>query len=81
MNTVAAVTRRTPGFTGWQQEGDAPRDELLTTEARRQLTSDSAVSEEHWAQFVEAYRPGGDPAVYLFRCLVCGARLFHMDFS
>jgi uncharacterized protein CbrC (UPF0167 family) len=94
IDTVAEVTRRTPGFTGWQQEawlvhcgdacafhGDAPANELLTAEARSQLAAKADVPPERWAQFVEAYVPGGDPAVYLFRCIVCGARRFHMDFS
>jgi hypothetical protein len=91
---VAEVTRRTPGFTGWQQEawlvhcgdacafhGDAPPNELLTIEARTQLAERGDVPSAQWTQFVEAYRPGGDPAVYLFRCTVCSSRRFYMDCS
>jgi len=93
-STVAEVTRRTPGFTGWQQEawlvhcgdacafhGDAPPEELLTADAQAQLAAKASVSIERWEAFVKAYRPGGDPAVYLFRCIACGERRFHMDFS
>jgi len=94
LDKVAEVTTRTPGFTGWQQEawlvhcgdacaflGDAERDELMTEEARVQLTGERHLSPDRWNQFMESYRPGGDPAVYVFRCLTCGVPRFHMDFS
>jgi uncharacterized protein CbrC (UPF0167 family) len=93
-NVVTEVTRRTPGFTSWQQEawlahcgdacaflGDAAAEDLVDGTARAQLAGRAAISPEQWLHFVQNYRPGGDPAVYHFRCLVCGERRFHMDFS
>ena len=93
-DVVTEVTRRTPGFCGWQQEawlvhcrdacafhGDAEVDELLTEEARTQLAGVDGVPEDRWVQFIESYRPGGNPAVYVYQCLVCGAQRFQLDFT
>jgi uncharacterized protein CbrC (UPF0167 family) len=91
---VMEVTRRTPGFIGWQQEtwlahcgdacaflGDASHEDLLTEEARTQLAGADGVPVERWANFVEAYCPGGNPAVYVFECVACRTRRFSMDFT
>jgi uncharacterized protein CbrC (UPF0167 family) len=91
---IAEVTRRTPGFSGWQQEtwsvhcedacgfvGDASLQDLGTEEAREQLTGPEGVPAERWAAFVAAYTPGGNPSVYVFQCLHCRARCFQIDMT
>jgi uncharacterized protein CbrC (UPF0167 family) len=91
---IVEVTRRTPGFSGWQQEtwsthcddacaflGDASKGDLGTQEAREQLADSGGLSAEQWTSFVGAYSPGGNPSVYLFECLHCGARCFQMDMT
>ena len=76
---VEEVTRRTPGFSSWQQEvwlsccgdacefhGDAPHAELqaLRGDDLARTLADFAWREEHWPQFIQTYHPGGNPAVY-----------------
>ena len=91
---VREVTRRTPGFNGWQQEvwlshcndvcafyGDAPREALSTRSAQEQLASRSIVPFGQWSTFVERYHPGGNPSIYLFVCLHCSERLLQLDFT
>ena len=95
-NVVAEVTERTPGFISWQQEtwlahcgdacaflGDATKDALraLTPEQRSSIFDGAHSSDAEWAEFVTHYSPGGDPAIYHFRCLACGTDVFGMDCS
>jgi len=91
---VREVTERTPGFTTWQSEewlshcgdacaflGDATPEQLGTWEAREQLCAALGIAASDWEQFVRSYRPGGDPAVYAFECLVCKEKRFGSDCS
>jgi uncharacterized protein CbrC (UPF0167 family) len=91
---IEEVTNRTPGFNSWRQEawlvhcgdacafnGDALREALRTEDAQRQLAGPERVPQEQWSGFIQAYRPGGNPAVYEFRCLSCGAPRFQVDFT
>jgi uncharacterized protein CbrC (UPF0167 family) len=91
---VTEVTRRTPGFSGWQQEawlvhcgdacafhGDAEVEDLLTGDARTQLAGTDGIPQARWAQFIETYRPGGNPSVYRYECVICGAPRFQLDFT
>jgi uncharacterized protein CbrC (UPF0167 family) len=93
---IEQVTKRTPGYTSWQQEhwmcccndacefhGDAPKMELrsLVGEARDSLLSDLGLDEEDWESFVDNYEPGGDPAVYKFICRHCEKSVYNADFS
>jgi uncharacterized protein CbrC (UPF0167 family) len=91
---VAEVSKRTPGFVSWQGEdwqshcgdacaflGDLPSSDLrrLSSEARVQL--DHGESDDQWEAFLDAYVPGGDPAIYWFMCRHCGKELLAMDCS
>jgi uncharacterized protein CbrC (UPF0167 family) len=85
---VAEITRRTPGFSGWQQEqwfthcGDAAaflgrvgQAELLAhgpTVGAALRLSDDLEGED-WLAYLQALDKDGSPTGYLFRCLHCGA--------
>jgi len=93
---VDEVTHRTPGYPSWQQEiwmahcgdacaflGDASKEELVALAGpdldgllERELLRDS-----DWRGLLSSYVPGGDPAVYHFRCLRCQASVFSLDFT
>lgn len=93
---IEEVTRRTPGFNSWQQEnwltccgdacefhGDAPRSELQALQGStlaRTLASWNW-KEGNWMKFIEHYQPGGNPAVYKFRCRHCGDTAYAVDFT
>lgn len=93
---VDEVTRRTPGYSSWQQErwmahcGDAcaflgdPSKETLIALAGDEPTTFLAresLREEDWRLLLSEYEPGGNPSVYHFRCLHCGASIFTLDFT
>jgi uncharacterized protein CbrC (UPF0167 family) len=93
---VDEVNLRTPGFTSWQSEqwlthcndacefhGDASRADLATIppDALEALVHRFRLSEVDWVRLVESYVPGGEPALYRFKCRHCNAVLFGMDFS
>jgi uncharacterized protein len=93
---IEEVTRRTPGYTSWQQEvwlcccgdacefhGDAARAELraLQGDALARTLATWEWSEGNWGQFVQHYKPGGNPAVYKFRCRHCGEVKYAIDFT
>ena len=93
---IAEVTQRTPGYISWQQEvwlaccrdacefhGDAPRSELqhLQGDALSRTLAVWEWREDVWARFVQHYQPGGNPAVYKFRCRHCGEFQYAADFT
>ena len=94
---VEEVTRRTPGYVSWQQEfwpahcgdacechGDLPRKDLaqVDAETRAWLCAQLQIeTDAEWEALVRAYEPGGQPAIYLFRCRRCGARRYHVDYT
>jgi len=93
---IEEVTRRTPGYVSWQQDdwlvccgdacefhGDAPEDEVhaLRGEALDDLLGELEWSAAEWSGFIELYEPGGDPAVYRFRCRHCKRYRYGVDFS
>jgi uncharacterized protein len=85
---IDEVTRRTPGFSGWQQEqwmthcGDAAAffgpvgyQELL---GHPQALA-SLSGEEGTDDWLESLSRDGSPTGYLFRCRHCGAELANWD--
>ncbi|MBC8327089.1 MAG: CbrC family protein [Verrucomicrobia subdivision 3 bacterium] len=93
---VDEVTRKTPGFISWQQEewqiccndacefhGDASREDVkgLSLEAFHAAFGDSSLSADFVGSLKENYGPGGDPAIYKWRCRHCGQYKFNADFS
>jgi hypothetical protein len=93
---VTIVERHTPGYTSWQSEewrhhcgdacaflGDVPTDRLATlqTDGLRELFEEHGLDTEAWAAIQARYMPGGDPALYVFKCLHCDRELYNMDCS
>jgi len=93
---IIEVTRRTPGYSSWQQEvwqsccgdacefhGDASKAELtaLHGEALVRLQSEWPISLTRWAEFVKSYVPGGGMAVYRFLCRHCGQPKYALDIA
>ncbi|MDT8350969.1 CbrC family protein [Roseomonas mucosa] len=87
-DVVEAVTLRTPGFNGWQQErwwthcadaaaflGRFGRAELeaVGQEAIEAIRLDAAMPEADWQAFFQFLEKDGSPTAYLFRCRHCGA--------
>jgi uncharacterized protein CbrC (UPF0167 family) len=96
MATIKEVTERTPGYISWQQEvwlsccgdacefhGDAPKQELdaLTGEPLASLFSECGIDRITWDKILKSYQPGGNPAVYRFRCRHCGQVRYGFDCS
>jgi uncharacterized protein CbrC (UPF0167 family) len=87
-SVIEEVARRTPGFSGWQQErwwthcgdaaqflGAAGKAELLAYgEQAVQAIRDSAEIEDEaeWQAFFAALDQHGSPCAYVFRCSKCG---------
>jgi uncharacterized protein CbrC (UPF0167 family) len=84
---VAAVSQRTPGFNGWQQEhwfthcGDAAAFLGRVGHAELQAHGPAASASirpigdlvgDDWAAFLAVLDKDGSPTGYLFRCLHCG---------
>jgi hypothetical protein len=84
---VNEVARRTPGFSGWQQErwwthcsdaaaflGRAGRRELdiRWSEAVPALQAESELVGEAWEEYADALEADGSPTAYVFRCRHCG---------
>ena len=86
---IAELERRTPGFSGWQQErwlfhcndaaaflgpaGWEELDSLPDAVARRVLTPAETQA------LVGSLDVDGSPTAYLFRCLHCGTHLAYAD--
>ena len=64
-------------------QGDLPAERLkaLAGEARAWLAKAAHVEDRDWPAFTRAYEPGGDPAIHLFICRVCGAERFDVAYS
>ena len=90
---IDEVTRRTPGFTAWQGDrwlchcgdacefhGDLPREQLrnVTADARSSILADLP-RDFSWDRILKDYEPGGQPAIYWFRCRHCGVDLYYAD--
>lgn len=90
------VCRRTPGFTGWQQErwwthcGDA--GEFLGRAGYNDLTGrwegavaaireDLLIPDEDWEDTFQSLDPDGDATAYVFRCRHCGQLGGYADWS
>ena len=93
---VAEVTTRTPGFVSWQQEiwlthcndacvflGDATIKNVknMTPEEIDYLLQDHGANHEQFKKMAEHYQPGGQPAIYHFKCLKCHTNLFGLDYT
>jgi uncharacterized protein CbrC (UPF0167 family) len=85
---VDEVTRRTPGYAGWQQEqwlthhddaaaflGPVGYEELLEHPGALELLRNEDGSDD----WLEALSKDGSPTAYLFRCLHCDAALANWD--
>lgn len=88
-HVIEEVARRTPGFSGWQQEqwwshcgdagaflGAAGHEELKTLGADAILSireSTELPPGEVWDKFFQALDKDGSPTAYVFRCTKCGA--------
>jgi uncharacterized protein CbrC (UPF0167 family) len=93
---VDEVARRTPSFTGWQQErwwthcsdaaaflGRAGRRELEGTwaEAVPALMADAGLEGEEWKEYKASLDSEGSPTAYVFRCRHCGRLGGYSDFD
>ncbi|HEX6533435.1 MAG TPA: CbrC family protein [Gemmatimonadaceae bacterium] len=93
---VEEVSRRTPGFTGWQQErwwthcgdaaeylGRAGRRELEETwpEAIEAIRLEIGFEGEEWRAYLAALDADSSPTAYVFRCRHCGALGGYSDFD
>jgi uncharacterized protein CbrC (UPF0167 family) len=89
-----AITQRTPGFTGWQQEhwlvhcGDGAAFLGRVGAAELAAHPDALASlrqelagrpEPQAARFLDALSGDGGPTAYLFRCRTCGTHLAYAD--
>ncbi|WP_198681362.1 CbrC family protein [Lentzea terrae] len=89
---VDEICRRTPGFSGWQQErwlfhcgdgaeflGSRGGDELSAAarDAVRQELRGWSDGDIGW--YLDALTRDGSPTAFLFRCLVCGTHLAYTD--
>lgn len=81
------VSRRTPGFSGWQQErwlgccddaaaflGPMGRQELnkLGPKAVDAAREECGLEDEEWTDYLKALNRDNGPTAYVFRCLHCG---------
>jgi uncharacterized protein len=93
---IEEVTKRTPGYNSWQEaewlaccddacefHGDVSTGELaeMPDEAFRSAFDDSRLDESWIKDFREGYEPGGNPAIYKWRCRHCGAIKYYADFT
>ncbi len=93
---VEEVSRRTPGFSGWQQErwwthcrdageflGFAGADDLAGrwSGALAEIRDDILVDDDTWEDILSALDPDGDATAYVFRCRHCGQLGGYADWS
>lgn len=86
-DVVEEISRRTPGFFGWQQErwwthcsdgaaflGCAGRLELdgMWRDAAPALEADAGLDADDWREYAAALDAEGSPTAYVFRCRHCG---------
>lgn len=87
-SVIDEVTRRTPGFSGWQQEqwmthcddaaaflGPVGYEQLLHHPGALELLR----REEGSSDWLQALTKDGSPTGYLFRCRHCGTELANWD--
>lgn len=87
-DVIEEISRRTPGFSGWQQErwwshcgdgaeflGPAGVAELRETwpAAIPALREETGCDDAEWGQYFEALDREHGPTAYVFRCRHCGA--------
>lgn len=95
-HVVQEVSLRTPAFISWQQEqwlahcgdacaflGDASIADVANAseQTKQAWQKDNGMGESEWQHLTSGYQPGGDPALYKFKCLHCEAVLFGWDCS
>lgn len=93
---IEEVTKRTPGYNSWQEDewlaccndacefhGDVGTDEMaaLSLDAIRSIFEDSRLDEAWISEFRVGYKPGGNPAIYKWRCRHCEGLKFYADFT
>ena len=93
---INEVTKRTPGFSSWQQEvwlsccndacefhGDLSKQEMkaMTLEEFQSAFEDKRLNEEIMNQVKEGYEPGGSPAIYKWKCRHCGGIKHYADYT
>lgn len=91
---VDEVNERTPGYMSWQQEywlahcgdacefhGDATVRDIsaASAETKQHWIEEYKQDEKGWAWATDGYRPGGDSALYKFKCRHCNLVLFGWD--
>jgi uncharacterized protein CbrC (UPF0167 family) len=95
-SAFATLTERTPGYAAWQNEawraccgdaaaflgpaGRADLDDDLLESLTEYVIDEMDVDEEEAAEMVESLDRDKGPTAYLFQCLHCRTRLFHVDF-
>ena len=93
-DVVLAVARRTPGFSGWQQErwavccgdaaaylGTAGQEELVTRypDAIDDIRREADMPRASWDGWFAELEANGSPVAYVFRCLHCGRHTGYSD--
>jgi uncharacterized protein len=93
---IDEITLRTPGFTTWQDpvwmchcgdacefHGDLTAAEAQTPDATAlaAMLAETRAPSGWWEDFITAYQPGGNPAIYKFVCRHCSLVLYEMDFT
>jgi uncharacterized protein len=93
---VEEVNLRTPGYISWQQDewlthcndacefhGDATTIDVREASAQTKACWLAAYKQDDagWEWATKEYQPGGDSALYKFRCRHCGLVLFGWDLS
>jgi uncharacterized protein len=91
---VEEVHLRTPGYSSWQQEswlshcndacefhGDASVFDVANAspETKSNWIADYEQDDKGWLWVTEGYQPGGDSALYKFKCRNCQLILFGWD--
>ena len=92
--TEHEVSRRTPGFSGWQQErwlgccddaaaflGPVGKKELqkFGPKAVAAVREECGLEDEEWKSYFAALHRDDGPTAYLFRCLHCGGFKAYSD--
>ena len=95
-SVVKEVCERTPSYISWQQEvwlshcgdacefhGDAEKSDLLQVKDAelKALLNDQLIGSNEWRQIVTYYEKGGNPAIYKFKCRLCGIFTYSLDFA
>ncbi|GAA5495004.1 UPF0167 protein Rv2295 [Rubritalea halochordaticola] len=93
---IDVVTKRTPGFSSWQQEvwlsccndacefhGDASISDVkeMTLDVFQAAFEDRSLTVDFLSEFKRHYAPGGNPAIYKWICGQCGSVRYYADFT